>query len=269
MTDTLHRLRADLNRSQTQLKTAEAELTARLADIRTFETEFEAKIGPLADRLEALEKQIRRYKDRIEMARNRDVFGNAHLSVEEQYRRTWRTAAPQEPVDPTPEPEPVVDEEMTLKRLYRQLARRFHPDLTTDEAERRHRTRTMAAINDAYEAKSLVELVALAEHVDSTIDVNRHPGQTEAQLIDILRRALERNQRRLREIKRALKNLARRPSVDLSLAVKAARRQGRDLLREIAADFEHRIARQTAERDMLKTQFDQSGLGRGFIEIDP
>jgi hypothetical protein len=41
--------------------------------------------------------------------------------------------------------------------------------------------------------------------------------------------------------------------------VKLAKRQGRDLLGEMAADLEHKIARKTAERDFLKSQFDQLG----------
>ena len=266
MADTLNRLRVELTQQQTELKIAEAELADRLADIRAFEADFEAKVGRLSDQLTKLEKDIQRYKDHIEMARNRQVYGNAHLSVEEQYRRTWRTSTPDEP-EIEPEPLPPADNATQLKQLYRQLARRFHPDLASDEAERHRRNLKMAAINDAYEARSLAELVAVAEQSTTTIDIGRHQ-QTEAQLIDALRVELGRTQRRLRDIKRALRNLTHRPSVELSLAVKAARRQGRDLLAEIAADFEQKIARKIAERDMLKAQIEQSGLDQGFIFID-
>jgi hypothetical protein len=53
----------------------------------------------------------------------------------------------------------------------------------------------------------------------------------------------------------------------LSIEVKLARGQGRDLLAEIATDYEQKIARKTAERDMLKAQFDQLGPDQGFIPI--
>jgi hypothetical protein len=56
--------------------------------------------------------------------------------------------------------------------------------------------------------------------------------------------------------------------VEFSLEVKAARRQGRDLLAEMAAELESKIARKTAERDMLKAQFDQLGPDMGFIPIN-
>jgi hypothetical protein len=53
----------------------------------------------------------------------------------------------------------------------------------------------------------------------------------------------------------------------MSLEVKAAGRQGRDRLAELAAELERKIARKTAERDMLKAQFDQLGPDQGFIPL--
>ena len=43
--------------------------------------------------------------------------------------------------------------------------------------------------------------------------------------------------------------------VDLALRVKLAQREGRDLLAEMAAELERKIARKMAERDMLRAQF--------------
>jgi hypothetical protein len=62
--------------------------------------------------------------------------------------------------------------------------------------------------------------------------------------------------------------VSHRPSVELSLEVKLARRRGRDILKELAADVEKKVARKTVERDMLKAQFDQLGPEQGFIPID-
>ena len=41
-----------------------------------------------------------------------------------------------------------------------------------------------------------------------------------------------------------------------------------DLMAEMAAELEQKIARQTAERDMLKAQFEQLGPDLGFIPIN-
>jgi chromosome segregation ATPase len=266
MQQELTRLRATLAETQTQLIEAEAELADQLAEINAFEFEFEAKVGHLLDTLEALEKEIQRYNERIQLARNKQVFGYAHISIDEQYRRTWQ--APRGSAA-TPPPRPLsAAGEIEIKKLYRQLARRFHPDLATNETDRARRTEKMQAINDAYGARSLTELVALADEPD-VIDIGRRrAGQTEAQLVEALQAELVRCRHRMQEIEKEMRNLRYRPSVEVSLEVKAARRQGRDLLAERAAELEKKIARTTVERDMLKAQFDQLGPEQGVISID-
>jgi len=260
-------LRAELAQIHNQLIEAEAELADQLAGINAFELEFEAKVGHLIDSLETIEKEIQWYTERIQIIRSKEIFGQAHIPVDTQYQRTWQAPPPSVP---TPPPEPLdPDREAEIKRLYRQLARRFHPDLAVDEADRARRTKTMAAINDAYAARSLVELVALAKESETVIDAGRaRSGKTEAQMAQALQAELDRCRRRLREIQQELGGLRYRPSVELSIEVKLARRQGRDLLAEMAADLERKIARKTAERDILKAQFDQLGPEQGFIRID-
>jgi chromosome segregation ATPase len=254
------RLRAALEGAQANLIEAEAQLADELAAVNAFEFEFEARVGHLWDRLDALETEIERYQDRIQMMRK------GYLSVERQYRRAWQAppgSAPRPPAQPLSPAN-----ETQLKRLYRQLARRYHPDLAADDAERAFRTERMAAINDAYAARSLTELEALAAESGAAIPAGRvQSGQTEAHMIQALQDQLARCQHRLRQIEDELRGMHRRPSVQLSLEVKVARRQGRDLLGEMATELEAKIARKTAERDMLKVQFDQLGPDHGIIPI--
>lgn len=267
MQDQITRLRAELARVQDELIEAEARLADRMAEINAFEFEFEARVGYLIDKLDALETEIRRYTDRIETLRSKKIFGQPYVSVEQQYRRTWQTPPRTAPTPPPHPPTPA--DEAEIKRLYRGLARRFHPDLAVDEADRARRTEKMAAINNAYAARSLTELVALAQEPAPFIDTGQpRPGQTEAQLVQALQAELARCRRRLKEIEKEVQNLRYRPSVEISLEVKAARRRGRDLLAEMAAELEHKIARKTVERDMLKAQFDQLGPDQGIIRTN-
>lgn len=266
MREKLNQLRATLTQLQEKLIEAESELADQLAEINAFEFQFEARVGHLFDKLEQLEREIQRYNERIQIARNKEIFGYAHVSVEDQYRRTWH-APPKSAPTPPPEPLPPASE-AEIKRLYRQLARRYHPDLAQDDHERAWRTEKMQLINDAYAARSLAELAALANDMDSLIDTGPlRAGQSEAQLINALQTEIDRCQKRLRGIDKELRGLRYRPSVELSLEVKSARRQGRDLLSEMAADLERKIAKKAVERDMLKAQFDQLGPDQGFIPI--
>jgi hypothetical protein len=263
----LNHLRMALSEMHPRLIEAEAELTDRLAEVNAFEFEFEARVGHLIDALEALERELHRYNERIHIARNKQRFGYAHISVEEQYRRTWQSPPASAP---TPPPTPVSPaNEAEIKRLYRHLARRFHPDLAVDEQERTARTKKMQLINEAYAARSLTELVVLMQQTEALIDTNQtRPDQSETQLVEALQAELQRCQNRLREIEKELGQIPYRASVQVSLEVKAAQRQGRDLLAEMAAELERRIARKTIERDMLKAQFDQLGPEQGFIPLD-
>jgi chromosome segregation ATPase len=256
----LTRLRAALEGAQADLIEAEAQLADELAGVNAFEFEFEARVGHLWDRLDDLEAEIERYKDRIQMMRK------GYLSVERQYRRAWQAPPPSAPTPPAEPLSPA--SEAQLKRLYRQLARRYHPDLATDDADRAYRTEKMAAVNDAYAARSMTELETLAQEPAPFILTGQAgTGQTEAQLVQALQGQLARCQRRLRQIEAELQSLHQRPSVQLSLEVKVARRQGRDLLGEMATDLEAKIARKTVERDMLKAQFDQLGPDQGIIPL--
>lgn len=262
----LTRLRVAVEQAQHDLIEAEAELADRQADVNAFEFEFEARVGYLLDKLAALDEEIERYNELIETVRNRQIFGNAYLSAEKQYRRTWEKPAESAPTPPPQPPSPATEAE--IKRLYRQLARRFHPDLAADETERAYRTEKMTAVNDAYAARSLTELLALAQEPSPAIFLGGpSSGQTEAQMIEALEGELVRCQRRLREIEIELRNLHRRPSVQLGMEVKLARQRGHDLLGQMAADLEHKIARKTAERDLLKGQIDQLGPDQGVIQI--
>jgi septal ring factor EnvC (AmiA/AmiB activator) len=256
----IRHLRAALEQAQADLIEAEAQLADELAEVNVFEFEFEARVGHLWDELDALEVEIERYNDRIQMMRK------GYLPVERQYQRAWQAPPASAP---TPPPQPLSPaSEAHVKRLYRQLARRFHPDLAADDADRAYRTEKMAAINDAYAARSLTELEALDREPDSFTRAGRaRPGQTEAELVQALQDELARCQRRLREIENELRGLHYRPSVQLSLEAKLARRQGRDLLGEMAAELKRKVARKTAERDMLRAQFDQLGPDQGIIPI--
>jgi predicted nucleic acid-binding Zn-ribbon protein len=262
----LARLRNTLVQARDELIDDEAKLADRLAEVHAFEAEYEAKVGHLVDQLAHLEEELKEYLRRIQSLRDEAVFGAGYQSVDEQYRRTWkvpRKAKPKPPAKPLP---PAT--EAQIKKVYRNLARRFHPDLASSDEERAYRTDKMQAINDAYAARSMVELMALAEELDDV-----HPGrqavsgQTDEEMVKALEGEIERILRRQREIETELRNIHRRPSVELSLEVKFAQRQGRDLLAEMTRELERKIGRKTAERDMIKAQFDSLDRGRGSIEL--
>ena len=261
----MERLRAELRDVRQNMQEAEAELDGQLADIEAFEFEFEANVGNLVDQLSVLDAEVDEYLIRIKQMRHDRDLDSSYRPVEEQYRRTWREPpintkkqeAPSAPTQPT-QPKATKAE---IKRLYRQLARTYHPDLADSDGERIFRTEKMRAINDAYRAGSMVELLALADELGTRkekIEVKRPSrvsSQTDNQMLEALEQELARCQRKLRYFDNQLRNLHNRPIVELMVDVKFGKKQGRDVFAEMRKDLERKIARKSVERDMIKSQF--------------
>lgn len=250
------RLRAELEVLRLELAEAEVELDSQLEDVQAFEFRFEAHVGQLLDQLAVLETEVNHYLAKIKQMRHVQSFADqsaAFEPVEEQFRQTWQQSP--ETAVPQPPPAPPPATQAQLKKLYRQLARQFHPDLATDEADRQYRTAKMAAINDAYKAQSMVELMALAEELAAHQKRQQASQPPDQEMAQALQEEIDRCRRRLRAINNELQNLPNRSMVDLALQVKLAQREGRDLLAEMSDELERKIARKTAERDMLRAQF--------------
>jgi chromosome segregation ATPase len=258
----LAHLRQQIEAAEAELVNREAELVDLRVELSAFRLEYDTQVGRKVAELEQVEAEIKRCQQQISQYRQwgpdgppRIGNGTAYVPVEEQYRRTWQQ--PEEP--PSPPPAEPVDAatEAQIKKLYRQLCRRFHPDLTQDAAERVWRTEMMTAINAAYAARSLVELQALAKKPDrSPVTETR----ADEQRLGSLRDRLQQIQRRLREVKQEIRELTNSPTMQMSLDIKFAQRQGRDLLAEMAADVEKDLARKRVELDFLMAQLKQLGI---------
>jgi hypothetical protein len=70
---------------------------------------------------------------------------------------------PREEADPTPDPDAPVRPSKTAQRLYRELARRSHPDLVQDPTEIARRSAFITRVNAAYEKDDLAGLQKLSE----------------------------------------------------------------------------------------------------------
>lgn len=252
----LAQLRLLLKQAQEEHARAEAELESQIADIRRLERRIQLRVGRLIERLARIEDEIEGYQSELLRYRSpdREALESGYLPVEEQYRRVWEVPRS----DPAAEPEQVSSmDKKQFKRLYRQLARRFHPDLARDDGERDIRTERMAALNEAYESGSLIELVALANEPAEDRTGPADITGTATDMVKVLEKELNRLRRQMLLLQNEIENLHNLPLVQLSLEIKMAQRNGRDLLAEIATDLKRQIARKTAERDNLKTQLDQ------------
>jgi prefoldin subunit 5 len=249
--------RALLYRVRNELIELEAELSEQLAAINAFEFRLRAKVKPLISRLEALEAEIEGLLQQLHRAPPEEIkeewsswsFGDQGAAAAGEFRYRERVA---------PSMPPRLDKEdgAKLKRLYRQLARRFHPDMAVDETDRSYRTNIMMAVNAAYAASDLEKLKELSLEPDVA---NRlEYVDTDEQLAEALQQEIERCQRRIAEIKRELKTLSDHENFRLLNRVQAAKSKGRDAMAEIVANLQDLISRKLVERDVLKGEVENS-----------
>ena len=121
-----------------------------------------------------------------------------------------------------------------IKRAYRQLARRYHPDFAQDDADRDKRTRLMTLINEAYDRRDPSALRALADlGEDAPPDVPLTILQT-----DHLRHRRDNLRQRIAALEAERAHLLNRELMKLKVDEKIARLKGRNLLAELAASLD-------------------------------
>lgn len=162
-----------------------------------------------------------------------------YVPVQEQFRRAWNR-----PLNGVPEPDApaeranaapaVPDDPQALKQLFRKLARRFHPDLTTDPAEHERRNRIMAEINSAYSRRDYGALLALDRQPDEA-SADRPLTAIQLQQLRQIRDQLDERLFALRQERHALLNS---DMMDLKLQASLLAQSGRDLLQEMAASLD-------------------------------
>jgi hypothetical protein len=132
-------LRAELNRVRVQIE----EYRRRIERIKEDET-----IDPAT-----LEQEIAdEFAERQEQARAEDQAGNREGQRIERQRVSRRLDA---------------ETEAEILRIYRELAKRFHPDLARSDPERKRRAELMLRINVAYSERDLLSLQTIAREAES------------------------------------------------------------------------------------------------------
>jgi hypothetical protein len=221
-----------------------AELELELFDIRVsleeFERRLKVRIRPLERQLSDLQAQLRKSRHEAERRAQWGKDLDEAPDVVRQFERAWtpssqQTERPRKPSQP---------EQSELKALYRELAKRFHPDLTTDPEEKKWREKMMAAVNDAYQRQDLNALLELRKQPD------RQPervSQTREEILATLAAEILRLDQLIAKLNRRMDELSNSSLAQLQLEVTMARQIGQDLLSQIARDIEIEIAQAKAE----------------------
>lgn len=229
----------ELNRKHAQLRVLEVELNRRelllanlRADVLPFERRYIRKIGTRWARLDEIEALIAEAE-----ARHQPGNPAARLAAAQARERAGRSrAAVLRRISSGG-----FDPPAALKRLYRTVARRVHPDLGEDPLDRQLRQRLMAHANRAYQSYDERRLRGILAEYEFGPEGVRGEG-TPLELVRVIRRiALIRG--RLEEIEQEVDQTRDSDLYRFKARAEEAAQQGRDLFAEVAAAVAARIAR--------------------------
>jgi hypothetical protein len=134
-----------------------------------------------------------------------------------------------------PKPKPNED----LKKLFREVAKRIHPDLATNDLDRARRETLMAEANLAYENGDEAKLRGILTDWDASPDTVEGEG-VGVELVRLIRKIAQVH-RRLAEIDTEIAQLSVTDLYHLRTKASEAENQGRDLLSEMASQVEKEI----------------------------
>jgi primosomal protein N' len=237
-------LRMELAQLTQDVAELELELATAQAEVGEFTRRYYELVGRRMVELDALQARLAREhaerspEDPRICAEAKEKQETAEQSARENERFTQASA--DEPAAFRPSND--------VKRLFRQIAQKIHPDRAIDEADRAWRTHLMSAANRAYRAgdeTALQEVAALWQEGKEGRHGSATDGPTgnDAAVVPAptLVRQVENMRARLLAIERELQKLFGSRLYELFIAARQARRQGRDLLAEMAEKLDETI----------------------------
>lgn len=241
----LAKKRDELELLQAQLAERELYLANLSAELASFEGRYLRQVGVLYADLDDWNAKIAELlADETGTDEARSAATQARTQAAESRGASRSGAAEAKEFAPS----------VVLKSLYREVAKRVHPDLTTDNADRCQRERLMAEANRAYEHGDAEALKKILEQYESSPESVRGTGVA-ADLVRVLRQ-LKQVSDRLAQIEKEIAGLGESDIAVLRTKAQDASRAGRDLLEEMAANIQGRInaARQQYDNEAARVK---------------
>lgn len=214
-----------------QLSQLETERDRLHNELREFERRFRPAVGERYNDLEELREKIQRAWAEVNRARNGALKPDKESASEE---------IPQDAFKPEDE----------VRRLFRFLARKIHPDLAIDFEERRRRHELMTEATRAYRASDQRRLQWLLEHWEAAPDLSNG--------VDAVSRLARTNQHiawaryRLREVNAEIAEFGTSSTMRIMEQASDARTSGRNLVAEMRNQVIKEL--EEARRDLKKVE---------------
>jgi len=237
--------------------------------LKVFLGEYNSRVSSLYVKLDEINLRIKEYQLRIDLAKGRKISQDSLKNIEEEVSETftkerrhineledeasefseeYREYLEREKEGPTLDTE--AQEE--LKRLYRKLARKFHPDLAKNDKQRTEFHKIMSAINEAYKNGDL-----------ETLEKYMRQAEREEK---IAKETTEEKLARLKQDYEIILGIIAKLSVELAASetsetyklrekVNQAKKEGGDSLLELATSIQKEIDENQILLDKLVSEY--------------
>jgi hypothetical protein len=234
----LTKLRVRLNKKREYIAILELELFNTRVALHEFSVIYNEQIAPLENRLRQLRRKLYEVLEEQRGANGDEPpdFSEPdepEFTYQDKGDNGWRKIDDKKRKTPSPK------QEEKIRDLFRELAKRFHPDLTNDPDEKKWRQEVMTKVNQAYAERDLKALQALAEQPDRPAPSST---QTREQEIAALKAELKRLDGVIADLKARIRHLEESPAWQLKLEARMQRRSGADLLTEMGNKLKEQIA---------------------------
>jgi chromosome segregation ATPase len=221
-----------------------AELELELVDLRSqlaaFEGRYLRQVGALYAELDEWKARISELRAKLDpSAAAREQARQAREQARQTHEEAHGKASEARDFKPSPD----------LRRLYREVARRVHPDFAKDAADLERRTRFMAEANRAYEAGDAEALQRILDEYQDGADAVEGEG-IGAELIRIIRQ-IGTAKARVAAVEQELATLRQSEIAKLKKQAGERGQAGGDLLAELAATVREQIERARKEYESL------------------
>ncbi len=225
--------RAHLASLETQLAQRELDLTTLQMELHAFEWQYVRTVGVKFAEIDDLEARIAEALD----AQN-PPDDSVHQRAAEARRKAEESARVVGAIEQTIQPVDFKPSE-DLKRLYREIAKRIHPDLATHDADRARRNQVMADVNRAYANGDEARLRAILDEWETSPDAVSGDG-VGAELVRTIRK-IHQVEARLARLEADIAALTGSELYLLKTRADSERVRGCDVLADMAAQLDTQI----------------------------